>query len=126
MARAMVPLERLMKKTDRVHIKGPGTDLQFSIKGIGAVKSLDKESGVQGFNSHQYHGSISLVPIPKDRELPRLSATVWQNFRHEGLALANRIHSRGLAIVWSGAQEQAELYWEQLRGHGLTLGPLES
>jgi aminopeptidase len=36
MARAMVPLEDLLKKTDRVHIKGPGTDLTFSIKGIGA------------------------------------------------------------------------------------------
>ena len=36
MARAMVPLERRMKKTDRVHLKGPGTDLSFSIKGIGA------------------------------------------------------------------------------------------
>src|SRR5216117_3977886 len=36
MARAMVPLERRMKKTDRVRIKGPGTDLTFSIKGIGA------------------------------------------------------------------------------------------
>jgi aminopeptidase len=36
MARAMKPLEALMKKTDRVHIKGPGTDLSFSIKRIGA------------------------------------------------------------------------------------------
>ncbi len=36
MARAMVPLERRMKKADRVHLKGPGTDLAFSIKGIGA------------------------------------------------------------------------------------------
>ena len=36
MARAMVPLERRMKRADRVHIKGPGTDLSFSIKGIGA------------------------------------------------------------------------------------------
>jgi aminopeptidase len=36
MARAMAPLERRMKKADRVHIKGPGTDLAFSIKGIGA------------------------------------------------------------------------------------------
>jgi aminopeptidase len=32
----MKALASLMKKTDRVHIKGPGTDLQFSIKGIGA------------------------------------------------------------------------------------------
>ena len=36
MARAMVPLERRMNTADRVHIKGPGTDLTFSIKGIGA------------------------------------------------------------------------------------------
>jgi aminopeptidase len=33
----MEALKRLMEKTDRVHIKGPGTDLRFSIKGIGAV-----------------------------------------------------------------------------------------
>jgi aminopeptidase len=36
MARAMEPLERLLKKTDQVRIKSPGTDLAFSIKGIGA------------------------------------------------------------------------------------------
>ena len=36
MARAMVPLEKRMKKADRVRIHGPGTDLTFSIKGIGA------------------------------------------------------------------------------------------
>jgi len=36
MAKAMVPLEQRMKKADRVHLKGPGTDLTFSIKGIGA------------------------------------------------------------------------------------------
>jgi aminopeptidase len=38
MAKAMLPLEKLMKRTDRVQIKGPGTDLTFSIKGIGAKK----------------------------------------------------------------------------------------
>jgi len=36
MARAMTPLVRRMKRADHVHLKGPGTDLQFSIKGIGA------------------------------------------------------------------------------------------
>ena len=36
MGKAMGPLEKLMAKTDRVHLKGPGTDLSFSIKGIGA------------------------------------------------------------------------------------------
>jgi len=33
----MTALNRLMEKTDRVQIKGPGTDLRFSIKGIPAV-----------------------------------------------------------------------------------------
>jgi aminopeptidase len=36
MARAMVPLHRRMTKADRVQLKSPGTDLTFSIKGIGA------------------------------------------------------------------------------------------
>jgi aminopeptidase len=36
MARAMVPLERRMKRADEVYLKAPGTDLKFSIKGIGA------------------------------------------------------------------------------------------
>jgi ATP-dependent Clp protease adaptor protein ClpS len=42
-----------------------------------------------------------------------------------GMALANRIHNSGQAVVWSGHQERAELYWTQLREHGLTLAPLE-
>ncbi len=37
MAEAMEPLERRMLATDRVRLKGPGTDLRFSIKGIGVV-----------------------------------------------------------------------------------------
>ena len=36
MAKAVVPLAKRMRKADRVHIKGPGTDLTFSIQGIGA------------------------------------------------------------------------------------------
>ena len=43
----------------------------------------------------------------------------------QGLALADTIHNTGLAVVWSGQKEQAELYWEQLKGHGLTMAPLE-
>jgi ATP-dependent Clp protease adaptor protein ClpS len=42
-----------------------------------------------------------------------------------GFAFADRIHNTGRAIVWSGQQEQAELYWEQLRDAGLTMAPLE-
>lgn len=36
MANAMVPLERRMKRADHVHLRGPDTDLTFSIKGMGA------------------------------------------------------------------------------------------
>jgi ATP-dependent Clp protease adaptor protein ClpS len=43
----------------------------------------------------------------------------------KGMALANRIHSTGKAIVWSGQRELAEHYWEQLSGFGLTMAPLE-
>ena len=42
-----------------------------------------------------------------------------------GMALANRIHSTGQAIVWSGHREPAELYHGQLEGYGLTMAPLE-
>ena len=37
MAKAMIPLQKRMQKADKVQLKAPGTDLQFSIKGIGAV-----------------------------------------------------------------------------------------
>ncbi len=59
-----------------------------NIKGVNSVKKFDKESGGVGFNSHQYHGSVSLVPIPKDRELPGLSSVVWRNFRREQIGIA--------------------------------------
>ena len=42
-----------------------------------------------------------------------------------GLQLANRIHNKGQAVVWSGHRERAELYWSQLRDLGLTMAPLE-
>ena len=42
-----------------------------------------------------------------------------------GHEMANTIHNSGKAIVYSGMQEPAELYWEQLKGAGLTMAPLE-
>ncbi|HSX21966.1 MAG TPA: ATP-dependent Clp protease adaptor ClpS [Gaiellaceae bacterium] len=65
------------------------------------------------------HNTFDGVAFALSSVLPNVS---YDN----GMTLANRIHDSGLAIVWSGEQEQAELYWEQLRGHGLTLAPLES
>jgi ATP-dependent Clp protease adaptor protein ClpS len=39
--------------------------------------------------------------------------------------LAHEIDSQGSAVVWSGPQEQAELYHQQLSQEGLTMAPLE-
>jgi len=54
-----------------------------------------------------------------------LSRTIPGVTLDEGYAIADRIHNTGLAIVWSGHKELAELYWEQLRDAGLTMAPLE-
>ena len=43
----------------------------------------------------------------------------------QGMALANRIHNTGQAIVWTGHREPAELYWSRLNDRGLTMAPLE-
>jgi ATP-dependent Clp protease adaptor protein ClpS len=43
----------------------------------------------------------------------------------QGHQIADRIHTSGQAIVWTGAREPAEHYWEQLSGAGLTMAPLE-
>jgi ATP-dependent Clp protease adaptor protein ClpS len=55
-----------------------------------------------------------------------LSAVLPGVTYERGMSYANRIHETGQAIVWSGHQEQAELYWEELAGQGLTMAPLES
>ncbi|MDK2878868.1 MAG: aminopeptidase [Thermoanaerobacteraceae bacterium] len=44
MSRAMEPLVDLMNKTKMVHIKGPGTDLTFSIEGLPAIKCDGKKN----------------------------------------------------------------------------------
>jgi ATP-dependent Clp protease adaptor protein ClpS len=42
-----------------------------------------------------------------------------------GYRIADEIHSKGRAVVWTGDREVAELYWEQLSSAGLTMAPLE-
>ena len=42
-----------------------------------------------------------------------------------GYAIADTIHTKGQALVWSGHKEAAELYWERLNDAGLTMAPLE-
>jgi ATP-dependent Clp protease adaptor protein ClpS len=43
----------------------------------------------------------------------------------QGHRIADTIHNKGQAIVWSGPRELAEHYWAQLDGAGLTMAPLE-
>ena len=54
-----------------------------------------------------------------------LASTIPDVSYERGLRIADTIHASGRAIVWSGHREAAELYWDQLRGHGLTMAPLE-
>jgi ATP-dependent Clp protease adaptor protein ClpS len=64
------------------------------------------------------HNTFDHVATTLARTIPGMSLD-------QGYAAANRIHSSGRAIVWSGVQEPAELYWELLRDAGLTMAPLE-
>jgi ATP-dependent Clp protease adaptor protein ClpS len=56
------------------------------------------------------------------RTLARFLPGVTLQRGHE---IANAIHTTGRALVYSGHQEAAEHYWEQLKGAGLTMAPLE-
>ena len=44
----------------------------------------------------------------------------------QGYRFADKIHNTGCAIVWSGAREDAEDYWERLDDAGLSMAPLEN
>jgi ATP-dependent Clp protease adaptor protein ClpS len=54
-----------------------------------------------------------------------LASTIPDVSYDQGLRIADRIHSSGRAIVWSGHREVAEHYHGQLGAHGLTMAPLE-
>ena len=64
------------------------------------------------------HNTFDHVAASLARFIPGVSV-------QQGYALAERIHSSGRAIVWTGQKEPAELYWEQLKDAGLTMAPLE-
>ena len=54
-----------------------------------------------------------------------LSAVLPDVSFDQGMAYANRIHSSGQAVVWSGHREVAEHYWSGLSRRGLTMAPLD-
>ena len=64
------------------------------------------------------HNTFDHVARTLSRCIPGVSMS-------EGYAIADTIHNTGQAIVWTGMKETAELYWEQLKGAGLTMAPLE-
>lgn len=82
----------------------------------GSGSGLDGAWRVIVLNDH--HNTFEGVAFALASVLPGISYD-------KGMALANRIHHEGQAVVWAGAREVAEHYWEQLAGHGLTLAPLE-
>lgn len=59
-----------------------------NIKGLGDKKALDKSSKGMGFNSHQYHGSLSLLRVPTPRELAAHTTRALANMRYPLLAHA--------------------------------------
>ncbi|HEX7244233.1 MAG TPA: ATP-dependent Clp protease adaptor ClpS [Solirubrobacterales bacterium] len=64
------------------------------------------------------HNTFDHVAQTLSRVLPGVTL-------EKGHELAETIHNNGMAIVWSGPQEPAEHYWQQLKSAGLTMAPLE-
>jgi ATP-dependent Clp protease adaptor protein ClpS len=64
------------------------------------------------------HNTFDHVARTLSRFIPGISLK-------RGMEIANVIHSSGKAIVFTGHREAAEHYWEQLKGAGLTMAPLE-
>jgi ATP-dependent Clp protease adaptor protein ClpS len=64
------------------------------------------------------HNTFEHVASTLARVLPGVSL-------EQGHRIADRVHSSGQAIVWSGPRETAEHYWQQLDSAGLTMAPLE-
>ena len=77
---------------------------------------LDENARVIVLNDN--HNTFEGVAFALSRTLPGVSYD-------RGMELANTIHTRGRAIVWTGPREPAELYWQQLRDFGLTMAPLD-
>lgn len=67
---------------------------------------------------NDHHNTFEGVAAALARVIPGV------DYAH-GLTIADRIHTRGRAQVWSGPLEVAELYWQQLDDSGLTMAPIE-
>ena len=77
----MKALKALMDKTDRVEIKGPGTDLRFSIKGIGSV--------ICGGDRNIPDGEVFSCPVRDSVEghITFNAPTIYQSVGFDGVRL---------------------------------------
>ena len=77
----MKALKALMEKTDRVEIKGPGTDLRFSIKGIPAV--------ICGGDRNIPDGEVFTAPVKNSVEghITFNAPTIYQSIAFDGVRL---------------------------------------
>jgi aminopeptidase len=77
----MKALKRLMEQTDRVQIKGPGTDLNFSIKGIPAV--------ICGGDRNIPDGEVFTAPVKDSVEgqLTFNAPSIYQGTAFDGIQL---------------------------------------
>ncbi len=77
----MKALKALMEKTDRVEIKGPGTDLRFSIKGIPAV--------ICGGDRNIPDGEVFTAPVKNSVEghITFNAPTIYQSIAFDGIRL---------------------------------------
>lgn len=94
MARAVEPLVRRMKRTNRVRILGPDTDLTFSIKGMGAVPCV----GLRNLPD----GEVFSCPVKDSVEgvIQFNTLTVYQGVRFEKIRLEFR---RGRIVNATGS-----------------------
>jgi aminopeptidase len=77
----MKALKALMEKTDRVEIKGPGTDLRFSVKGIPAV--------ICGGDRNIPDGEVFTCPIKNsvDGHVTFNAPSIYQGIGFDGIRL---------------------------------------
>jgi len=81
MSAAMDPLKQLMERTDKVRITGPGTELEFSIKGLPAVK-CDGRLNIPD-------GEIYTAPVREsvNGRISYNAPAVYQGFTYENITL---------------------------------------
>ncbi|BBB90030.1 MAG TPA: aminopeptidase [Methylomusa anaerophila] len=81
MAKAMDPLIDLMEHTDKVHIIGPGTDINFSIKDIPAIKC----SGLRNIPD----GEVYTAPVKNSVNgfLTYNTPAIYQGFTYDNIRL---------------------------------------